>query len=80
MGKHNQSLPLGTMCEKETVLKAAFRYGPGDCATAINVLEAGSISVKSMVSSIVPFDQATEVWERTMRGKGIKNLIQGLED
>lgn len=80
MGKHNQSLPLGTMCEKETVLKAAFRYGPGDYETAINLLEAGSISVKSMISSIVPFEQATEAWERTMRGEGIKNLIQGLQD
>ena len=80
MGKHNQSLPLGTMCEKEIVLKAAFRYGPGDYDTAINLLETGGISVKSMISSIVPFEQAPEAWERTMRGEGIKNLIKGLWD
>ncbi|OAQ90106.1 D-xylulose reductase A [Purpureocillium lilacinum] len=78
MGKFNQSLPLGAMCEKETVLKTAFRYGPGDYDIALELLVSGKVSVKAMISSIVPFEDAPKAWERTRKGEGIKNLIEGV--
>lgn len=80
MGKANQTLPLGAMCEKETVLKASFRYAPGDYDIALGLLATGKVSVKSLISSITPFENATEAWERTRRGEGIKNLIRGVQD
>ena len=36
--------------------------------------------MKSMVSSVVPFERATEAWERTGRGEGVKNIIEGVRD
>ncbi|KAF3071718.1 putative D-xylulose reductase A [Trichoderma lentiforme] len=80
MGNLNQTLPLGVMCEKETVLKAAFRYGPRDYAIALGLLDSGKINVQPMISSVVPFESATEAWEKTKRGEGIKNLIEGVKD
>ena len=80
MGKQNQTLPLGMMCEKEMTLKTAFRYGPGDYDVALGLLECGKINVKPMISSVMPFESATEAWEKTKRGEGIKNLIEGVKD
>lgn len=79
MGRHSLLLPLGAMTEKEIVVKTAFRYGAGDYDTALALLEAGKVSVKRMISSIVPFERAVEAWEKTMRGEGVKNLIAGVQ-
>lgn len=80
LGKANQTVPIGAMCEKETVVKTSFRYGPGDYDIALGLLGAGKVSVKSLISSITPFENATEAWEKTRRGEGIKNLIRGRQD
>ncbi|OAQ69597.1 D-xylulose reductase A [Pochonia chlamydosporia 170] len=80
MGRPEQTLPLGTMMEKEVTLKTSFRYGPGDYDIAIELLSAGKVQVGTMISSVVPFEHATEAWEKTKRGTGIKNLIQGVQD
>lgn len=80
VGKADQTLPLGAMCGKETVLKASFRYAPGDYDIALGLLSARKVSVKSLISSITPFENATEAWEKTRRGEGIKNLIKGVQD
>ncbi|CAH0046906.1 unnamed protein product [Clonostachys solani] len=80
MGRPKQSLPLLDMCEKETTLKTAFRYGPGDYEIALELLAAGKPSVKSLISSTSPFRDVTEAWEKTKRGEGIKNLIQVTEE
>ncbi|CAM1509710.1 Fc.00g000450.m01.CDS01 [Cosmosporella sp. VM-42] len=80
LGKPDQTLPLLVMCEKEIVLKTAFRYAPGDYEIALDLLGSGKVSVQALISSTVQFVDATEAWERTRRGEGIKNLIQGVED
>lgn len=80
MGKPHQSLPLMVMSEKETVFKMAFRYGAGDYETALELLTSGRVSVKSLISSTVPFERAEDAWAMTQRGEGIKNFIKGLED
>jgi D-xylulose reductase len=33
-----------------------------------------------LISSVTPFEKATEAWEKTSKGDGIKNLIQGVQD
>ncbi len=76
LGKHDQTLPLGFMCEREVVVKTSFRYGPGDYEIALEMLGDGKVDAKKMISSIVDFEQAAEAWERTRRGEGIKNLIR----
>lgn len=80
MGKPDQTLPLLYMSEKEIVLKTCFRYGPGDYEVALDMLCAGTIVVKSLISSTVPFEKAEEAWEKTRKGEGLKNLIQGIQD
>ena len=68
------------MGEREIGFTASFRYGPGDYRTALDLVAAGKVDVGAMVSSVVPFDRATEAWEKTKRGEGIKNQIQVNED
>ncbi|KAK2591327.1 hypothetical protein QQS21_010980 [Conoideocrella luteorostrata] len=80
MGKPLHNIPLGAMIEKEVVIKTSFRYGPGDYEIALQLLASGKISVKAMISSSVPFEKATEAWEKTRKGEGIKNLIEGVKD
>lgn len=80
MGKPDQTLPLLYMSEKEIVLKTCFRYGPGDYEVALDMLCSGTIAVKSLISSTVPFEKAEEAWEKTRKGEGLKNLIQGIQD
>lgn len=80
LGKADQTLPLGMMCEKEVVVKTAFRYAPGGYDIDLELLAAGKVTLKPLISSTVPFERASEAWERTARGEGIKNLIEGLSD
>ncbi|KAJ3546942.1 hypothetical protein NM208_g1751 [Fusarium decemcellulare] len=80
MGKPFVSLPLLDTCDKEMVLKVSFRYGPGDYETALSLLDTQKLSLKSLISNIVPFENAAEAWEMTRQGKGIKNIIQGVQD
>lgn len=78
LGKPIQALPLLDMCGKGTVLKTAFRYAPRDYEIALGLLDSGVVSVTPLISSIVPFEQAPEAWERTGRGARVKNLIEGV--
>ncbi|KAF9889650.1 hypothetical protein FE257_007158 [Aspergillus nanangensis] len=80
LGKPDLTLPVLNMCEKETVFKTAWRYAPGDYEVALSLLSSGRLSVKSLISTIVPFEKATQAWEMTKNGQGIKNLIRGVED
>ncbi|KAJ5579744.1 GroES-like protein [Penicillium hispanicum] len=80
LGKPALTLPILDMCEKETVFKTAWRYAPGDYEVALSLLSSGRVSVKSLISTIVPFERAPEAWEMTKNGHGIKNLIQGVQD
>jgi D-xylulose reductase len=80
LGKAMQTLPLHAMCEREMVMKTSFRYGPGDFEIALELLESRKVLVSSLISSVTPFNQAPEAWKKTLKGEGIKNLIQGVQD
>ena len=80
LGKPVVAFPILTMSEKELHMHGAFRYTEGDFKLALDVLEAGSLSLKTLISNIFDFEQATDAWEATKRGQGIKNMIRGYRD
>lgn len=75
LGKPFINFPILAMSEKELHCHGAFRYGPGDYDIALGFLESRRIPVKDLISSVLPFKQAAEAWEKTRKGEGIKNLI-----
>lgn len=80
LGKPDVTVPILAMSEKELKVLGCYRYSSGDFALAVNLLRKGDISVKSLISSISPFEDAPKAWERTKNGEGIKNLIAGVKD
>lgn len=80
MGKSDISVPMTALAEKELRVMGCFRYGSGDFDLAISMLERRQINVRTLISSTVPFEKTTEAWERTRKGEGIKNLIEGVKD
>ncbi|KAG9187964.1 D-xylulose reductase [Alternaria panax] len=80
LGKPKIEFPIVAMGQKELMVRGCFRYGAGDYELAVGFLEKELINVKPLISSITPFEKATEAWERTSRGEGIKNLIRGVQD
>ncbi|KAK9459718.1 chaperonin 10-like protein [Lipomyces oligophaga] len=80
MGKRTINFPISEVCEKELTVKGCFRYGAGDFDLSISLVSQGKIKVKSLITKVLPFEEATEAWETTKRGEGIKTLIEGVKD
>ena len=70
------NVPMLSMSEKELHMHGAFRYGAGDYAVAMDVLESGTVELGKLISKVFEFEQATEAWEATKRGEGVKNMIR----
>ncbi|OCT47938.1 putative D-xylulose reductase A [Cladophialophora carrionii] len=77
LGKPVISFPILAMSEKELHMHGAFRYNQGDFKVAMDAIEAGNFPFKSLISNIFEFEQATDAWEATRQGRGIKNMIRG---
>ena len=80
LGKTKIEFPIVKLSEKEINMKGCFQYNAGDYDLALHFLESKKISVKELITGLEPFERATDAWERTKRGDGIKTLIQGLQD
>jgi D-xylulose reductase len=80
LGKAVINFPILTMSEKELHMHGACRYGPDDYQVAMDVLEKGVVPVKKLISRIFEFEQTVDAWEATKAGKGIKNMIRGVQD
>jgi len=80
LGKQKIEFPIVWFSVKEIHMVGCFRYGPGDYDMAIHLLEEGKVRLKDLISGVDPFEMATTAWERTKRGEGIKNLVQGPQD
>lgn len=80
MGKRNIEFPISEICEKELSVKGCFRYGPGDFELSVQFVTQQRIKLQPLVTRILPFEMATEAWETTRRGEGIKTLIEGPRD
>ncbi|OWZ16364.1 Chlorophyll synthesis pathway protein BchC [Phytophthora megakarya] len=77
MGKTDIMFPIGVMCAKELCVTGSFRYSTGDYQLALDMVASGKLSVKELISNIVPFDLAKEAFDNVKRGNGIKWLIEG---
>lgn len=80
LGKAKVEFPIVALSQKELCVRGCFRYGAGDYEMAVGLLEKRLIDVKPLISSVTPFERATEAWDKTKRGEGIKNLIEGVRD
>jgi D-xylulose reductase len=80
LGKPKIEFPIVAMGQKELMVRGCFRYGAGDYELAVSYLRNKLIDVKPMISSVTRFEDATKAWDKTARGEGIKNLIQGVQD
>lgn len=77
LGKSKIQFPIVTLSEKEINMKGCFRYGAGDYELAMHLLESKKVLVKDLITGVFPFEEATQAWERTKSGHGIKTLIRG---
>lgn len=77
MGKPDISFPIGLACSKELTLKGSFRYGPDDYKTAVDLVAAGKVDVKALITGQVKFEDARQAFEGVKNGVGIKTLIRG---
>lgn len=80
LGKPVINFPIVTMSEKELMIKGCFRYSEGDFKTALGLISEGKLNVRDLITKHVEFEQATEAWETTRKGEGIKTLIRGVRD
>lgn len=80
MGADEIQFPIMAMCCKEITMKGSFRYGPGDYKLAVDLIEAGAVSVKELITSRFKFEDAEKAFEEQRQGKGIKILIDGPQD
>ncbi|KAF7596833.1 hypothetical protein BBP40_012433 [Aspergillus hancockii] len=80
VGKPKAEIPILALSQKELHVHGCFRYGPGDYDLALKLLSKGTIDVKRLITSVTLFEHATQAWDKTARGEGIKNLIQGIQD
>jgi D-xylulose reductase len=80
LGKPKIEFPIVAMGQKELMVRGCFRYGAGDYELAVKFVRTGKVNVKPLISSTTKFEDATKAWEKTARGEGIKNLIEGVRD
>lgn len=80
VGKAKIEFPIVAVSNKELMFRGCFRYGAGDYDLAVKLIAKGLVEVKSLISSVTPFEDATKAWEKTANGEGIKNLIEGVKD
>ncbi|KAK4153334.1 chaperonin 10-like protein [Chaetomidium leptoderma] len=77
MGKADITFPIMALCLKEVTARGSFRYGSGDYKLAIDLVAAGRVDVKKLVTGVVPFEDAEEAFKKVKEGQVIKILIAG---
>jgi D-xylulose reductase len=80
VGKAKIEFPIVAVSNKELMFRGCFRYGAGDYELAVKLVNEGRVKVKGLLSSVTRFEDATKAWEKTSRGEGVKNLIEGVRD
>ncbi|EAU84880.1 xylitol dehydrogenase [Coprinopsis cinerea okayama7 len=83
MGNPNVTIDIGVLITKELNYKGSFRYGPGDYPLAINLVAAGKVDLKPLVTHRYKFEDAITAFNATKNGKSedgkgvIKVVISG---
>ncbi|KAI1860613.1 hypothetical protein JX265_009076 [Neoarthrinium moseri] len=80
MGKRNIQFPIAEICERELSVKGSYRYGTGDFELAMSLVQRERIKFDGLITGEFSFEQASEAWESTRRGDGVKNVIKGPGD
>ncbi|KAK7439223.1 hypothetical protein CaCOL14_001721 [Colletotrichum acutatum] len=80
LGKAKPEVPMLALSEKELRVRGCFRYAAGDYELALSLIADGKVKPKAMLSSVTPFETATLAWDKTARGEGVKNIIEGVRD
>jgi D-xylulose reductase len=80
MGKSEITWPIAAMCTKELNVKGSFRYSSGDYQLAVDLITSGRVEVKSLITGKVKFLEAEKAFGDVKAAKGIKTLIEGVED
>ncbi|MCJ1391875.1 hypothetical protein MMC18_004742 [Xylographa bjoerkii] len=80
MGRPEIPFPILKVCVKEVTVKGSFRYGSGDYKLAVELVAAGKVDVKGLVTGKVGFGEAEKAFETVRGGEGIKTLIEGVKD
>lgn len=80
MGKSDITFPIAAMCSKELNVKGSFRYSAGDYQLALQLIESGRVDVKSLITGKVKFRDAEKAFGDVKAAKGIKTLIEGVEE
>lgn len=77
MGKADITFPIMAFAVKEATAHGSFRYNSGDYKLAVELVSAGKIDVKKLISGQVPFEKAEEAFKKVLEGQVIKILIGG---
>jgi len=77
MGKSDITFPIMALCLKEVTARGSFRYGSGDYKLAIELVAAGRVDVKKLITGVVEFKHAEEAFKKVKEGEVIKILIAG---
>jgi D-xylulose reductase len=77
MGKADITFPIMALCLKEVTARGSFRYGSGDYRLAIELVAAGKVDVKRLITGVVGFRHAEEAFKKVREGEVIKILIAG---
>ncbi|OHE98592.1 hypothetical protein CORC01_06043 [Colletotrichum orchidophilum] len=80
LGKAKPEVPMLVLSEKELRVRGCFRYASGDYELALSLIAEGRVKPKALLSSVTPFETATLAWDKTARGEGVKNLIEGVRE
>ena len=80
MGKPVVEFPIQMMLAKEINVKGSFRYGPGDYTTSCELIATGRVSVTELITGKVKFRDAEAAFNDVKASKGIKTLIEGVDD
>ncbi|GAP85300.1 putative sorbitol dehydrogenase [Rosellinia necatrix] len=77
MGRDSITFPIMALCLKEVTAKGSFRYGAGDYRLALELVAAGKVQVKRLISEVVAFRDAEDAFKKVKQGEVIKILIAG---
>ncbi|CAL3965369.1 hypothetical protein PZA11_001867 [Diplocarpon coronariae] len=77
LGAPDILFPVGEFASKEANYKSSFRYGPGDYALAIKLLESKRVDLKALMTHSYKFDKAADAFLGTSKQEGIKTIIYG---
>ena len=80
MGGDEITFPIMAMCTKEVTCKGSFRYSSGDYDTAVQLVSEKKLDVKRLITGKVGFREAENAYKELMAGKGIKVLIEGVQN